>query len=34
MSQGLKGNGIEEAINCESKQILQILGQRKGLNIA
>lgn len=31
MSSGLKDNGIEEAVNCETKQILQVLGQRKDL---
>lgn len=29
MSHGLKDNDIEEAINCETKQIVQVLGQRK-----
>lgn len=31
MSPGPKDNGIEEAVNCETKQILQVLGQRKDL---
>lgn len=31
MSHGLKDNGIEEAIICETEQILQVLGQRKDL---